>query len=100
MTMGYLFQIPILFILSIAFVIYCIRNKLVSRKVCYFMLCFGVLFAVVGAFSVYIFNDVDVLIDALLLENYRISGKFIFIGYGFILTSILLFFVLSSKQSK
>jgi len=83
------FEIIFLFFLSvIIYLYYKIKKKNISEYiVTWFTL--GMVFTFLGSILIYLFNNEKVLLDALFLKTFRLSGRLILVGYSFLLTSFL-----------
>lgn len=87
--------IRILLVVIIAGFGYYYFRKLKENNIKYIMLSLslGIVLVLFGGVVAYMVNNsAQILVDSLLLRDYRVSGRFIFIGYCFLLTSIFLVF--------
>lgn len=77
----------LLFSLVLYFTIKSKDTECVKHFYIYFFV--GFCFVIIGSLLVFVFHDIHVLIDLLLIKKIEIPGASIFFGYGLILMSIM-----------
>jgi hypothetical protein len=82
-----------LFIIILSISAYFYMRKDYKKNTTFYIVCFlfiGVIIILIGSIVVFIVGGIELLKDALRLQNITVSGHLIYIGYCAVLNSILI----------